>query len=454
MHPVSDMKRLCRSAIPGPGQPAGILAGFHDLPVSVATSVICHPKWNNRQVLFEPACRLSLPSQRRVLHGRVDDSNRTAGVRGVRVHSAMHVGAALSTGGRCPKERPPSSACARTALRVLRVRRGTLVRDSSGARPGRAAERLPSVPARGRPRCARHAHLAVALLSVRRRAASVPSRPAIIIAPPNVDLGGALDGLDARDALPPLLQPGMLMDLEGYAAWESRALDLLARGDVNASQAIATIAAATRALEGWGSMTSRARASIAIQLRRRRPDEDLRRNCDRVELARSSVPRGLRRATVAHDVSSTRTASRLLDDFDHVVRNYLAARLFGNWIAYHGRGLQAVVEYVRVCSRRAEDGGRPAFRLLVGVNAMAERHRTGRSKHRPPARPPGGRKGARSTSVPEPAMTTSALERFLRYVDDQHPRRRRRPRHVRARPGQLTLLRMLVNEATSWASPT
>lgn len=30
------------------------------------------------------------------------------------------------------------------------------------------------------------------------------------------------------------------------------------------------------------------------------------------------------------------------------MRGYLAARLFGNWVAYYGRGLHAIVEYLRV----------------------------------------------------------------------------------------------------------
>ncbi len=38
-----------------------------------------------------------------------------------------------------------------------------------------------------------------------------------------------LEGLDARDALPPLLRPGMLTDFEGYDAWERAAIALLAQ---------------------------------------------------------------------------------------------------------------------------------------------------------------------------------------------------------------------------------
>ena len=50
-----------------------------------------------------------------------------------------------------------------------------------------------------------------------------------------------LEGLDAREALPPLLRPGMLTDLEGYDAWERAAIALLARNDLTAGSALAML---------------------------------------------------------------------------------------------------------------------------------------------------------------------------------------------------------------------
>ena len=32
------------------------------------------------------------------------------------------------------------------------------------------------------------------------------------------------------------------------------------------------------------------------------------------------------------------------------MKNYLAARLFANWIAYQGRGLRTIVEWLRTCA--------------------------------------------------------------------------------------------------------
>ena len=36
--------------------------------------------------------------------------------------------------------------------------------------------------------------------------------------------------------------------------------------------------------------------------------------------------------------------------FDRAMKNYLAARLFGNWVAYQGEGLRSIVEWVRTCA--------------------------------------------------------------------------------------------------------
>ena len=61
----------------------------------------------------------------------------------------------------------------------------------------------------------------------------------IVAAPPSLSLDGRAEGLDARDTLPPLLRPGMLMDEDGYGAWERRCLEILGRGDRTADHAVA-----------------------------------------------------------------------------------------------------------------------------------------------------------------------------------------------------------------------
>ena len=42
-------------------------------------------------------------------------------------------------------------------------------------------------------------------------------------------------------------------------------------------------------------------------------------------------------------------AAAVLDAHEPAVKRWLAARLFGNWIAYQGDGLGAIVRYLRGC---------------------------------------------------------------------------------------------------------
>ncbi len=178
-------------------------------------------------------------------------------------------------------------------------------------------------------------------------------RPAIVRASAALALGGSVEGLDARDALPPLLHPGLLMDPDAYALWERCVIDVLGRDTVSADEAIAMIAAATRTVSAWQPGRTSCADAVA-QAFDSTPTADVVVDLDaderRVATALSSVPAGLGHAPPFDDFRRTwPKVSPLLTAFDREVRAYLAARTFGNWMAYHGRGLDAVVEYVRIC---------------------------------------------------------------------------------------------------------
>ena len=69
----------------------------------------------------------------------------------------------------------------------------------------------------------------------------------------------------------------------------------------------------------------------------------------RVRLAFGSVPSGLACPSPVEDwLARWHRGSACWGDVDDAVRGYLAARLFGNWIAYHGQGLHTIVEYLHV----------------------------------------------------------------------------------------------------------
>jgi Fe-S-cluster containining protein len=172
---------------------------------------------------------------------------------------------------------------------------------------------------------------------------------AIADAPLSLTLAGDVEGLDARDALPPLLRDGMLADIEGYDAWERRAIGVLAR-DGDPGAALHAIAHATARLQSWRP----GRGSLAAEVHRQfdvapssEPEEDEGADVARVAAVLSSVPAGLPTPGVHPDFTAAWQRLQWPPDVRRAFRAYLAARLFGNWIAYYGRGLRTVVEYLR-----------------------------------------------------------------------------------------------------------
>jgi hypothetical protein len=136
---------------------------------------------------------------------------------------------------------------------------------------------------------------------------------AIVAAPPALADIGVLDGLDAREAWPPLLRPGVLMDLDSYGAWERRALTVLTRSGPTPRDALAALADVTARIATWTP------GSGAL--------------LDEVHAGFDALG-----ADVA-DAGRDRAA----------VKRWLAARLFGAWIAYQGDGLAATIAYLRSC---------------------------------------------------------------------------------------------------------
>ncbi len=136
---------------------------------------------------------------------------------------------------------------------------------------------------------------------------------AIVDAPPSLVDVGPLDGLDARDAWPPLLRPGVLMDLDSYGAWERLGVELLTRDGVPPDVALAALEGAAARIAAW--------APGGEPLLHRVHDT----------FARVAPPTGV------------------VDRRDVAVKRWLAARLFACWIAYQKDGLAAIVGYLRSC---------------------------------------------------------------------------------------------------------
>jgi hypothetical protein len=135
----------------------------------------------------------------------------------------------------------------------------------------------------------------------------------IIDAPRSLWDAGPLEGLDAREAWPPLLRPNVLMDLESYDCWERLGVALLTADGASPAAVVDALERVSARVARWtaddGPLESEVRAAFA-----------------------DAAPR--RDSTAAHDSA---------------VRRWLAARFFANWIAYQGTGVEAIARHVRAC---------------------------------------------------------------------------------------------------------
>jgi Fe-S-cluster containining protein len=172
----------------------------------------------------------------------------------------------------------------------------------------------------------------------------------IIEAPSTLVNSDVLEGLDARDTWAPLLRPGVLMDLESYGEWERQSIALLTAADTTPWRALGGVVRATEALVRWTP----------------NDNESLRRRVDAVFAAtepreaapppggalsafvRNAVPEPLRPPMPPPDFTQHLPgALETMSEYRTAVNRWLAARLFGTWMAYQATGLRAIVRYLR-----------------------------------------------------------------------------------------------------------
>lgn len=166
-----------------------------------------------------------------------------------------------------------------------------------------------------------------------------------IVAGPPVLPHADPQGLDAREVLPPLLCAGVLMDAEGYGAWEAHMVRVLTCDD------------------GFSPEAAVARIkSHASELQRWRPGN----------------------GTLAEKVATLGAApyagnENRPDPFFGVIRRFLAAHAFASWMAYQGNGVEAVVGALELTldtlrGELAADGGAtPTRRQLKRAIAETDR---------------------------------------------------------------------------------
>jgi hypothetical protein len=184
--------------------------------------------------------------------------------------------------------------------------------------------------------------------------------PEIVSAPASLVGHIALEGLDAREALPPLLRPGLLTDLAGYQAWERIVIEILASPGTPET-ALTEISAFTERVRTWTPRDGELRQAV-VHCRPtgggsptetgRGLDEGQRAShlAGDFEIVRASVPAGIatKPAPDRLDAIDARWVAGAWPQCSQPLRHFLAAHAFGNWCAYHGMGLRTVVRSLSV----------------------------------------------------------------------------------------------------------
>ena len=216
------------------------------------------------------------------------------------------------------------------------------------------------------------------------------------------------EGLDARDALPPLLRPGVLMDWPSLERWERFAVSALGnegRGPEAALDALTAAAeearrwtpadgafdaflkgvlegAATRGNEGEGTAFQGAGGRRVFEGALRNGFRSARDSAGRESrgvkgsrewpLVADCVPPGapLPAAPDALAEADARWVAPGWPALGRPIRHWLASKAFGSWIALQGEGLRTTVAFLRlalgVLRAEAARGSAEAARVLDG----------------------------------------------------------------------------------------
>jgi Fe-S-cluster containining protein len=150
------------------------------------------------------------------------------------------------------------------------------------------------------------------------------------------------------DAFPPLLTPTMLMDLDGYTAWERHMVAVCADTDRHPEQVLATLVRDARILGRWKPGGPTLVEAVAA-LPRDTVDAELPATLEG-GLARHrevvlAMPEDLRPDSDEADLEASyqRYLRAVWSEYRAPLNRYLAGKAFASWSAYQGRGIATIV---------------------------------------------------------------------------------------------------------------
>jgi Fe-S-cluster containining protein len=196
--------------------------------------------------------------------------------------------------------------------------------------------------------------------------------PLQVIESPMAFPEGDYEGLTVDpDAWPPLLRPRMLMDLEGYSAWERHMVMRCAGERRSPESVLATLARDAGALRAWkpgGVSLTEAIAKLPGDWIEAGAHDTFDESTVLFREAMRAVPHDLRPEPDEDglDVVFAAHVRREWWQWSRPINRFLAAKAFASWTAYQGRGvlsivrgLEAALGILRVeAARQCRDTGR------------------------------------------------------------------------------------------------
>lgn len=174
----------------------------------------------------------------------------------------------------------------------------------------------------------------------------------IVEGPPGFPASRHYDALDGRGVWPPLLRPDALFDLDSYSRWERFVVSTFAVEYRPARAALAQVAAAAERLRAWtvdvGPLSAWIERSLADDPASAASLPRVYRRFGEVDAftrVAATVPAGLGAPSTPPDLEALleRYVMPVWDGWQSPVCRYLAAKAFGSWSAYQGRGVRTMV---------------------------------------------------------------------------------------------------------------
>jgi hypothetical protein len=173
----------------------------------------------------------------------------------------------------------------------------------------------------------------------------------IVAAPPAFAPDAHYDGLDAREAWPPLLRPDAMFDLNSYSGWEAWMVTTLDQAST-ADGALGRIAATAARLRQWrgdhGSFAEWTNEVLATPAAASDDSPRYAALCE-TEALRTIAGFGHGAPAAIFDEGEPRRAmasawrDALSAECERIVCRYLASKAFASWSAYQGRGVRTLV---------------------------------------------------------------------------------------------------------------